>query len=184
VMPVMPAQKPGKSKQVVGFPDYFVDSVGRVFSTRYKGRVPNSGICRPQWRAVSPWVDDDGYLRVHLVDESGWRRTKLVHRLVCLAFRGPAPGPRYEAQHRDGTRTNNRATNLKWGLPKDNADDRERHGRTARGSRSGTAKLTEAQVVAIRQRVARGELQKHIAVELGLHKSAISHVITGRNWGH
>lgn len=75
-------------------------------------------------------------------------------------------------------------TNLKWGLQQENADDRERHGNTARGERAGSSKLTVAIVCSIRERVAKGELQKTIAKEYGLCKGTVSHIITGRNWSH
>ncbi len=66
----------------------------------------------------------------------------------------------------------------------------ERHGRhtrpeaTARGSRSGRAKLTEAQVLAIRDRVACGESQAAIARSLGVTPTIVSRILRGKIWKH
>lgn len=51
----------------------------------------------------------------------------LVHQLVLCAFRGP-PKAGEECRHLDGNPTNNRIENLVWGDPKENYQDRIRHG--------------------------------------------------------
>ena len=187
----MPAQNPSTSKQDYGkkltravpnFPYHRADEDGNVFSTRRKGKLPKGRAPTPALRKLKPSMDRDGYLRVAIVSALGRVIYRPAHRLVCAAFHGAPPTPRHEAQHRDGVRTNNVPNNLKWGLPQENADDRELHGNTAHGERAGSSKLTDAAVRSIRDRVANGELQKAIAKEYGLHKTAISHIITGRNW--
>lgn len=67
--------------------------------------------------------------------QDGERKRVAVHRLVALAWIGPPPFEDAEVRHLDGDHLNPAATNLAWGSRKDNADDRERHGRTARGLR-------------------------------------------------
>lgn len=191
-MSKMPRQKPGRSKQdyettmaVPAFPYHRADAHGNIFSTRRKGKLPKGREPTPALRKLEPVTDRDGYLRVAIVHTLGGHAIyRQVSRLVCAAFHGVPPTARHEAQHIDGVRTNNVPDNLKWGLQQENADDRERHGNTARGARQGSSKLTEEIVLSIRERVGNGELQKTIAKELGLHKSAISHIITGRNWSH
>jgi len=168
-------------KPVPGYPDLLVSECGEVFTTRYRGRLPKGRPAKAVQRRLRTHPDRDGYLRVYLTLD-GRIVERGVHNLVCRAYHGEPPSPSHEAQHKDGSRTNNVPDNLKWGVQKENAEDRERHGRTARGSRVASAKLTEEKVAEIRLRVARGELQKHIAAELGLSKGAISHVVTRRNW--
>ena len=58
-----------------------------------------------------------------------------MHRIVALAFAGPQPAARVEVRHLNGNRHDNRALNLAWGTAKENAMDREQHGRTSRGLR-------------------------------------------------
>lgn len=52
---------------------------------------------------------------------------RLVHVMVLEAFVGPRPDG-YHAAHEDGTRDNNRLSNLAWKTPAENAADRRRHG--------------------------------------------------------
>lgn len=85
-------------KSVPGFAGYEVSDHGRVRSRR-------QGTLRP----LSTWKDGKGYWRAKLYPS---RQTVLVHRLVLLAFRGPARG-------RDGGHLNNdpsdsRLCNLRW----------------------------------------------------------------------
>jgi hypothetical protein len=52
----------------------------------------------------------------------------------------------------------------------------------ARGERAGPSKLTNAQVVEIKARLAAGEPVNLIAADYAVKPSAISHIKTGRNW--
>jgi hypothetical protein len=47
-------------------------------------------------------------------------KTWKIHRLVCEAFHGPAPGDRTRVLHGDDNGTNNRPSNLSWGTQKEN----------------------------------------------------------------
>jgi hypothetical protein len=66
-----------------------------------------------------------GYLQVHLYGTEGRKARKCmrVHRLVAEAFLGPPPYPEAVVMHKDDNVTNNKATNLEWGTPKDNSMD-------------------------------------------------------------
>ena len=107
--------------------------------------------------------------------------TKHVHELVALAFIGPlAPGQ--QVRHLDGDRTNNRAANLAHGTALENATDRERHGRTARGERGGNAKLTEEQVKRLRAtREAGGNVSREGA-RMGVSSTTASRASRGVSW--
>lgn len=93
-------------------------------------------------RAVRPVLSRYGYYRVTLSSPEKQFGAH-IHCLVAEAFLGPRPTPLHEAAHRDGCRTNNVLSNLRWATPQENAEDREHHGRTARGSRIASAKLNE-----------------------------------------
>lgn len=65
---------------------------------------------------------DGAYLRVNLSNGSrGSRRTRLVHRLVALAFLGKPPTRSAHVDHVDGNRQNNRPANLRYMSASDNA---------------------------------------------------------------
>lgn len=53
-----------------------------------------------------------------------------------------------------------------------------------RGSGNCAAKLTEADVIVIRQRLAAGDIGTHIARDFGVSKLAISKIKCGRTWRH
>lgn len=54
----------------------------------------------------------------------------------------------------------------------------------ARGARNGSAKITDADVAAIRARRANGELQHTIALEYGISRSQVSSIELGKTWKH
>lgn len=112
-------------------PGYEVTRDGRVFSVTHNWR----GYGR---RELTQDLNDDGYPSVR-VTVCGKRTRLAVHRLVASRFLPPRPSPLHEVRHLDGNRMNCRADNLAWGTRKDNADDRERHGRTSRGARHSAA---------------------------------------------
>lgn len=55
-------------------------------------------------------------------------------------------------------------------------------GRQAKGERGGRAKLTEKQVIEIRQRQSNGEKIASLSREFGVSWTAIKFVVNGTNW--
>ncbi len=109
---------------------YEVTRDGRVFSVTSNWR----GYGR---REMAQTLTEYGYMSVRLT-VNGRRKRVTVHRLVAESFlRKPAKGE--QIRHLDGNRLNNKSSNLKWGTAKDNARDRQRHGRTSSGPSHGRA---------------------------------------------
>ena len=123
------------------------------------------------------------YLRINAWHE-GRHQTFQVNRLVCAAFHGECPDDKEEAAHGDGDRLNNRPENLRWATKLENAADKHRHGTTVRGTRVNTNKLTEAQVLEIRRRLAEGEYGTELAKEFGVHQTVISKINRREIWAH
>jgi HNH endonuclease len=125
-------------------------------------------------------VGDAGYLQVRLHVTGTTYKAEYLHRLVCLAFHGPAPEGKPLALHRDGNYLNNRSHNLYWGNNRDNYDDAVRHG-TARnsvlpGERNGNSGFTDAErmeIVAMREA---GYTLQQIADNKGVSKFCIWHI--------
>jgi HNH endonuclease len=121
-----------------------------------------------------------GYLMVQVrASETNKVSTVPAHRLIALAFHGPAYGR--VTRHLNGIKTDNRSTNLAWGTPKENAQDRLRHGATPIGERSHNAKLTVDEVRAIR--TAEGP-HRDLAGRYGVSKRTIWNIKRGRTWRH
>ena len=67
---------------------------------------------------------------------------------------------------------------------KDNVDDKVAKGRQAKGESTGSAKLTEAQVLEIRALCSTRVSINDIAEQFGVANSTIRNINSGRTWGH
>lgn len=159
---------------VPGFPHYAVGDDGSVWSCRTRG-----GLFVP-WARMTPYADGTGRLNVGLRAEGKLHR-RLVSRLVLEAFVGPCP-PGMECCHEDGDYLNNRLTNLRWDTHVNNVADAIRHGRTQRGLKNWSAKLTVEQVHEIRQRCSAGEQQKFVARDYRINASCVQKIVSRESW--
>jgi HNH endonuclease/NUMOD4 motif len=111
-------------------PNYSVSNMGRV-------KRSSAGKNTYIGRFVKPAISQTGYYRVRLQHE-GSEYSRFVHNLVCRAFHGHPPTTKHQAAHWDGNKTDNRVDNLRWATPKENGQDKVRHGTTAIGDRNGS----------------------------------------------
>lgn len=160
---------------------YEVSKVGRVralpaITNRRIGRSKNNGA------ELRRFVAANGYLTVHLCRGSK-KHPRTVHSLVADAFLGTRPCSAV-VRHLDGDATNPRRSNLAYGTPKENQDDRIMHGTDCRGEKHPAAKLTADSVRAIKARIAAGEMKTAIAADYGVSRYAISDIARGRSWTH
>lgn len=127
---------------------------------------------------VRPRPNPDGYLIV-TVSISGQRFTRKLHRLVATAFLGNGGVLHNEVAHLDGNRAAARADNLKWVSRIENCSHKRRHGTAQAGERHPRAKLTGANVIAIRHAsVPYGIL----AERYGVSWHTISDIKRGKRW--
>lgn len=94
-----------------------------LYEVSSEGRVRNIHLNH----VLTPWVNQDGYNQLGL-RKDGKRNQRLVHRLVCEAFHGPAPKNKPLALHGIEGKSVNSARNLYWGSNSDNMRDRRRDG--------------------------------------------------------
>lgn len=133
---------------------------------------PHRGV--PAGRVIKQYLDGDGYQRVGLW-LYGERKTMAVHRIVADAFLPPS-AYRLEVNHLDGNKTNNAWTNLERSTRDENMFHASRAGLLARGERHGNAKLTDADVDAIRARRSDGESGVSIARAFGTSPSTVCRI--------
>ena len=108
------------------------------------------------------------------------RRPKLVlvHRLVALAFlREQADGE--EVCHINGVRTDNHASNLRWGTRSSNHADKVRHGTHSRGTRNPQCRLDEEIVREIRASSAPLAV---VAAQYQISQPTVSDIRNRKSW--
>ena len=96
-------------KDIPQYPGYSASSEGHI-------RTPAGKVMRG--------TDEQGYRRMY-IKPSG--RMLYAHRLVLATFVGPRP-PGGQCRHLNGKRSDNRVSNLRWGTPVENMQDRISHG--------------------------------------------------------
>jgi len=150
------------------FVDYEISTQGRV-----RRLTPKKGT--RAGRIKTSVLNTTGYSIVSID-----AKPRKVHVLVLETFVGPRPKG-YDACHKDGSRTNNTLSNLKWATRVENMADARRHGTDMRCDRHPSAKLDWPAVVEIRKCVSEGELYKYLALRFGVSRAHISYVVN-RGW--
>ncbi len=158
---------------IEGAHGYFISISGDVYSTLRNGtfRKLRTGRSKP-----------GQYPRVSL-SRDGKVVTCNVHTLVARTFLGEK-GKADVIRHLDGDPTNNAVLNLAYGTYADNEEDKARHGRRPRGSDVFGSRLSQDEVLNIREKFKEGATCRSIAREYGLHETSAHKVIHGTSWSH
>ena len=155
--------------------EYKISNLGRVWSIRRN-------------RFLKERISNCGYARVALAKNGTYKHLS-IHRLVALAFI-PNPENKPEVNHKDGNKLNNHVDNLEWNTSSENQKHAFKNGlqKTSKGiskgvgSKNPKAKLTEAQVIKIRE----SDLNKkyELAIAYSVTPNLISQIIRGKIWKH
>jgi hypothetical protein len=123
-----------------------------------------------------PHVQKNGYVYARVCIK-GIPKSCRLHKLVLEAFAGPSNG--LQARHLNGNKLDNRIENLAWGTAKENSMDKKSHG-TLRGAHKGErhhhAKLSDSDVLEIKELLKKGVKRKIIAAQYKIHTSTISNL--------
>lgn len=164
---------------------YEASSRGRVKSLARRIHIEGRGVRPVRERILRTYLA--GPLRntaYVCLSGGGEARPWMVHRLVLMAFRGPAPAGT-EGCHRNDVKADNRIENLYWGTRAENVADRTANGGDTVGTRHPNCRLTEAAVREIRSDYAAGGVtQADLGARHGVHRDHISMIVTRRRWRH
>ncbi len=115
-----------------------------------------------------------------------WMAGKLrhTHSIACTYAHGPAPTPHHEVAHSCGNRRCMNYRHLRWATHQENLAEMVAAGRSTRGERNPSAKLTDQAVRSIRARRSAGERASDLAAEFGVQPRAITDICRGKTWQH
>lgn len=148
--------------------EYKVSNHGRVFSVK-------SNIF------LKERVTKLGYSRYALLI-NGVRKDMLSHRLVALHYLDPQILKK-EINHKDGNKLNNSHSNLEWCSRKENMIHATLNGLANRGSKNPKSKLTEDDVIKIRNMFNNKEMnQADLARLFKVAPNSINNIVRNKTW--
>ena len=165
-----------KWKPIDGYPNSLISNKGRVMS-----------LFRGVRKIRALQEHECGYLTLTLQRKDKTKRMR-VHRLVAAAFLGPIPEG-LDVNHKDGNKKNNNVENLEFMTRSENCKHGFRLGLSftpfrVKGENHKLAKLTEAEVLAIRNRYSNGEGCRSIADSYNVSRYTVWDIAKRRTWTH
>lgn len=167
-------------KYITGFEgQYSITRDGKVFSHKTGNflSLRGSGMAahgdrrhKRKYKTVALWKIGKGYVYFY------------VHRLVAAAFiANPLSLPM--VNHKDGNPENNNVSNLEWCTHKENCAHAYKNGLTTRGAKNSSTKLTEEDVLKIRDDYKSGRVsQSEIAKRFRVSQSNIYMIVNNKSW--
>jgi len=133
-------------------------------------------------KLLNPFVDSDGYFQV-MLRGSKKAITRRVHRLVAEAFIHN-PENKSQVNHIDGNKSNNVLENLEWNTPFENVIHSVELGLSPKGEKSYLAKLSENDVVSIKDLIINGFSNQELANEFKVDSGTIGQIRSKKTWKH
>lgn len=155
-------------RRIPGYSNYSVTRDGRVLSH-----------ARLDTREIAQKDNGQGYMICRIKTDDGVWKWRKVHRLVALAFIGPALD-HMEVCHSNGDRADNRVENLRWDTRKNNIKDRKHYAPGKIGQPQ--KKLTEDEAREIKAELLAGVTGEAIAKKWGISIFHVSNIKNGRAW--
>lgn len=150
----------------------------RMVKTTYKGRM------------LKQSERNNGYLFVGLKENGKKQKKENIHRLVAKAFI-PNPEKKPQVNHKDRNKKNNHLSNLEWCTTHENMQHTFETGRVALiGEAVGGSKLTEEDVIWIRERFSKGDIsitnlwKLFIKEFKEIDRKQVSNIVHYKSWKH
>jgi hypothetical protein len=108
-----------------------------------------------------------------------------AHRLVCQFAHGEPPTEKHQAAHSCGNAWCVNPNCLRWATPKENTDDKAKHGTLRVGEQIAVSVLTEEAVIDIRHHFRHGTSSRfELAAKYGVGPNTINKAAVGDTWAH
>ena len=151
-------------KPAYGFSFYKVSNLGNVKRIAHVAQHKRYGNRKLPERMLNPAKNHDGYLRLRIGG-----KFKFAHIIVLESFICPKPNG-MQACHNNGKPYDNRLENLRWDTPKNNVQDRKKHGTYQYGEKNHQHKYSEKIKSEI---IASSESAKSLAKKINISANAI-----------
>ena len=155
------------AKTIREFPNYSIDEYGVVINLT-SGKI------------IKYQLDKKGYMMVHLKNIK--TKNRYVHRLVAQMYVS-GEGDDLVVNHIDCNILNNHYSNLEWVTRKRNSEHAVENNLYPKGQTHHLAKITDSQVMEMRELNANGLSQKKIADRFNIDPSVVSRYITRKRGG-
>jgi hypothetical protein len=173
-------------KPVYGYEEYYeVSNLGNIRTIERFVVLPTHSYLKKQ-KMLTQFKDGRGYNHVKLYDGKGKPKSFTTHKVVAITFLdNPECHP--EINHKDGNKLNNNLDNLEWSSRSDNIKHSYaiRDVRSYSGENAVLAKLTENQVIEIREAYEKGEMTRsQLSKKYGVKYNNIDSIIKRKTWKH
>lgn len=177
-MPALPVIEGVEIRHCPGCDGYAVGDDGSIWSCR---RRLGFGY-RSVWFPITPSKGTTNHYSV-MFRINGKQKRRSVHSLVLEAFVGPRPEGMECRHFPDRDPANNQLSNLQWGTPKENADDKIVHGTDGRGARNAMAVLDDESAKAVYKEY-QVKTGAELATEFNVTPGAMRAICRGSTWKH
>lgn len=159
--------------KIPNYENYEIDELGQIWSLPKKTRK-GTRLIKPLLHPVT------GYMYLDL-SSNGKIKKFLVHRLVAITLINN-PNNKPQVNHINGNKTDNRPQNLEWVTASENQKHSIKIGlRTTKGVKNSQCKLSENDVIYIRNSKERGYV---LAKRFNISQPTICDIQKNRSWTH
>ena len=132
-------------------------------------------------RILKSEINKCGYVRIRLSYKNVSKKYQ-VHRIVALTFI-PNPENKPCVNHINGIKSDNRAKNLEWCTNSENMKHAFKNGlQSLDGEKNNMSKLTESNVIEIKNLLSNGIFHKDIALLYNVSRRCITDINKGLTW--
>ena len=171
-------------KDIQGYEGHYqISNIGRVKSlARKKNHIKGFAITKEI--ILKQQKNFDGYYNLSL-KLNCCRKNYSIHRLVAIHFISNLDNKK-EVNHINGIKQDNRVENLEWCTRRENIIHSFNTGLNAgnKGEKHGMSKITELQVLEIKQRLKNGQTHQKIAEIYNVGRTTISAINQNKNWNY